>query len=154
MTTNQTMFHHVWPQHFYSHDGTCTRSSLCRIPLSLVEFHICYLLNRAIIHEMSALMTIFLCIIRYLHPLWISFSLYIVRGDDHMWHIFVYYAYSWPLYSYVFETPTCIFVVTCWALSLYWIDEFLVLPPGSSLLHFWDGYNVFWPSCYPSDLTH
>ena len=27
-------------------------------------------------------------------------------------------------------------------------------PPGSSLLHFLDCYNVFRPSCYPSDLTH
>ena len=38
---------------------------------------------------------------------------------------------------------------------MYCTNEWLVLPPRSSLLHFWDGlYNLFWPSCYPSDLTH
>ena len=37
----------------------------------------------------------------------------------------------------------------------YYVNEWLVLLPGSSLLHFWDGfYNVFQPSCYPYDLTH
>ena len=48
-----------------------------------------------------------------------------------------------------------VFAVTCIDLSLYYIDGWLVLPPRSSLLQFWDGfYNVFRPSCYPSDLTH
>ena len=65
-----------------------------------------------------------------------------------------YYAYSWPLYSYVYGTATSIFAITWWDLSLYCTNEWLVLPPGYLLLHFWDGYNVFWPSCYPSDLPH
>ena len=61
---------------------------------------------------------------------------------------FVYHAYSWPLYSYVSRTAICIFVVICRYLSFYCTDEWLVLPPRSSLLHFWDGfYNVFCPSC-------
>ena len=55
---------------------------------------------------------------------------------------------------FVFRTGTCIFAITCWDLSLYCTDEWWVLPHWSSLLHLWDGYNVFFPSCYPSDLTH
>ena len=88
MTSNQTMVHHVRPQQLYSCDGTCTRRSLRRIPLSLVAFHICYLLDRASIHEMSSLMIIFHCIIGYIHPLWIFSSLYIVHGNDHPWHLY------------------------------------------------------------------
>ena len=67
---------------------------------------------------------------------------------------FVYHAYSWPLYSYVYGTSICILAFICIGLSFYCIDEWLVLLSRSSLLHFWDGYNVFHPSCYPSDLTH
>ena len=89
MTNNQTMFHHVWPRHLYLHDGTCTCSGLRRRRLSLVEFHIGYILDHAIIYEMSALMTRFQFIIRYLHPLRIFFSLYIVCGDDHTWHFYI-----------------------------------------------------------------
>ena len=37
--------------------------------------------------------------------------------------------------------------VRCRYLSLYYTDEWLVLPPGSTLLHFWDYYNAFRPSC-------
>ena len=37
---------------------------------------------------------------------WSFWSIYIVRGDDHTFHI-VYHAYSWPLYSYVSGTVVC-----------------------------------------------
>ena len=83
------MDHHVRPRYLYLRDGICTHSSLCRRPLRLVEFHICYLLVHASIHDMLALMTRFQCITRYLHPLWRSCSLYIVRGNDHTWHLYI-----------------------------------------------------------------
>ena len=66
--------------------------------------------------------------------------------------------YTMPIHGHctlMYPILLHVFVVTCRDLSLYHIDEWLVLPPGSSLLHFWDGfYNVFQPSCYPYDLTH
>ena len=67
---------------------------------------------------------------------------------------FVYHSYSWPLYSYLYGTIICIFAFICRDLSLYYTNEWLLLTPGSSLLHFSDGYNVFHPSCYRYDLTH
>ena len=49
----------------------------------------------------------------------------------------------------------CSMYLQSYAEIYYCTDKWLVLPPRSSLLHFWDGfYNVFWPSYYPSDLTH
>ena len=39
--------------------------------------------------------------------LWRFWSMYIVRGDDHLYDI-LYHAYSWPLYSYVSGTTICI----------------------------------------------
>ena len=120
MTSNQMMVHHVRIQHLYSCDGTCTNNDLCRRPPSLVAFHICYLLDRASIYEMSTLMTRFQCIIRYLHPLWRPCLLYIVctRCIHSIWRAYftiyctwqlplmkyVYCAYSWPLYCYVSGT--------------------------------------------------
>ena len=89
MTSNQVMDHHVRPRHLYSRDGTCTGSCFHRRPPILVAFHICYLLDHANIYEMLALMTRFQYIIRYLHPLWRSCSLYIVHGNDHAWHLYI-----------------------------------------------------------------
>ena len=86
MISNQMMVHHLRPWHLYSRDGICTRSGLHRRPLSLVAFHMYYLFDHASIYEMLALITRFHYIIRYLHPLWRSCSLYIVHRDDHMWH--------------------------------------------------------------------
>ena len=153
MIGNHTMVHHVQPWDLYSHDGTCTHSGLRRIPTSLVAFHICYFL----------IMPVFIrCQLS-----WPDSS---VLSD-----IFIHYGYLVHYILYVAMT-TCdicllclfisivllciqgllhfIFVVTCWDLSLYCTDERPVFPPGSSLIHFWDWYNVFRPSCYPSDLTH
>ena len=83
------MAHHVQLQHLYSHDRTCTHSGFRRRHPILVAFHICYLLGRAIIHEMPSFMSRFRYIIRCLHPLWRSCPLYIVRGDDHIWHLYI-----------------------------------------------------------------
>ena len=128
MTSNQTMDYYVRPRHLYSHSRTCTHSSLCRRPSRLVASHICYLLDHASVHEISALMTWFqymsdissyygdldplyiLSDYGALDPLYIFIHFgdsdlsYIVRGDDHTCHIFVYHAYSWTLYSYVSRT--------------------------------------------------
>ena len=79
---------------------------------------------------------------------WRFWSMYIVRGYDHICDI-MHYAYSWPLYFYVSSTAICICShMQRLIIGLYWWMA------GSSSLHFWDGfYNVFRPSCYPSDLT-
>ena len=54
---SQMMDYYVRPRHLYSHSRTCTRSGLCRRPSSLVASTICYLLDHASVHEISALMT-------------------------------------------------------------------------------------------------
>ena len=53
----------------------------------------------------------------------------------------IYHAYAWPLYSYVSGTTVC----TCSHMQryLYCIVGWLVLPPGSSSLHFWDGLVMY-----------
>ena len=155
MTGIQMMDYYVWPRHINSHSRTCTCSGLCRRPSSLVAFHIFYLLNRASIHEISALVILILVIpvyIRYLHLLWRS------------WYI-VYCTWRWPhdtLYimhihghcTLMYPGLLYVFVVTCKDWLLYCTDEWLVLQYGSSLLHLWDGfYNVFRPSYYPFDVT-
>ena len=117
----------------YSHSRTCTCSSVCRRLHRLVEFHICYLLDRASVHEISSLVTWFQCMtdifnyygdldpfisssfmeimILCIYSSWRFWSIYIVHGDDHTCHI-LYHAYSWPLYSYVSRTTisTCSYV--------------------------------------------
>ena len=117
MTGNQMMDYYVQPWNIYSHTRTCTHSGLCRRPSILVAFHVCYLLDHANVHQISALVIWFQCIsdifINYgdLDPLYI----FIHYGDIyllyifvyHTWH-FVYHAYSWPLYSYVSGTTICI----------------------------------------------
>ena len=86
MTDNHMMFHHVRPQHLYSRDVTCTSDDLCRIPQSLVAYHICYFINRGNIYEISIFMPDF-NVPSYVPDVFIQYgdhtSLYIVRGDDH-----------------------------------------------------------------------
>ena len=89
MTSNQTMDYYVQPQHIYSHSRTCTHRGLYRRPLRLVEFHICYILDHASIHEMSALMIIFQCILDIFIHYGDLDPLYIVRGDDHTWNLYI-----------------------------------------------------------------
>ena len=98
----------------------------------------------------SAIMEIMILCISSTWRLW---SMYIVRGDEHLCDI-LYHACSWPLYSYVFGTAICICShMQRLIIVLYW---WMV---GSSTWFFitpllgWI-YNVFRPSCYPSDLTH
>ena len=93
------MVHHVRPQHLYSCDGTCTSGYLCIIPLILVAFHICYLLDHASIYEISALITRFHCTL-YVTYIFIQYEYLITLALM----TYVYYAYSWPLYYYVSRT--------------------------------------------------
>ena len=190
MTGNQTMDYYVQPPHIYLHSRTCTHSGLRRIPSILVAFHVCYHLDCATVHDISALMIWFQCIsdifIHYgdldplyifshygdLDPLYIfihygdldllyifihygdSNLLYIVHGDEHTCHI-LYIMYIHSHCTLMYTRLLFVFAVICRYLSLYCTDEWLVLPPWYSLLHFWDWfYNVFSPSCYPFYLTH
>ena len=177
MTGNQTIDYYVRPRHLYSHSRTCTRSGLCSI-----TFLICgiphmlppWLCQCSWDFSSHNLIIVY---VRYLQPLWRSWSimylqllwrsqstvyihhgdsdlLYIIRDDDHTCHVL----YIMPIHGHctlMYLGLLHVFAVTCRYLSLYCTHEWLVLPPGFSLLHLWDGfYNVFRPSCYPSYLTH
>ena len=150
MTGNQTMVHHVQLWHLYSCDGTCTSGDLCWRPSSLVAFHICYLVDRASTYEILDFMTRFHCTIWCIHLVWRPyFTVYCMWRWPLM--TYIYYAYSWPLYCYVSDTAmytsclqSCVAIYHCIILMSGWF-----FPPGSSLLHLWDYYNVFQPSCIP-----
>ena len=174
MTGNQTMDYYVRPWHLYSHSRTCTRSGLCRIPFRLVASHICYLLDCASVHDISSFVTWFQYMSYIsshygdLDPLYI-FSFH---GDHDPLYIFImeilsylYCTWQWPHMSYFvsclfmaivllciqdyymyLQSYAEIFVLYCWmASSSTW---FFITP-----LLGWT-YNVFWPLCDPSDLTH
>ena len=68
--------------------------------------------------------------------------MYIVHGDDHICDI-MYYAYSWPLYSYVSETAicTCSYMQSC-IIVLCLLDGWSSIWDPSSL-HFWDGLIMY-----------
>ena len=100
--------------------------------------------------------------VRYLQPLWRSWSimylqllrrswsivylhhgdsylLYIVRGDDHTCHIL----YIMPVHGHctlMYSGLLYVFAVTCRDWLLYYTDGWQVLPPGSSSLHLSDGF--------------
>ena len=142
MTGNQMMDYHVWPQHLYSHGRTCTCSISCRRPSSLVAFHICYHLDCASVHEISALVTWFQCMLDIFSFHGDSDLLYIVRGDDHTCHIL----YIMPIhghYTLMYLRLLYVFVAICRDWLLYYTDGWLVLPLGSSSLHFWDGFIMY-----------
>ena len=80
----------------------------------------------------------------------IHFILYVAMTTHDMLYIMHIHGQCTLMYSRLLH----VFVVTCIDLLLYYTDEWMVLPLGSSLLHFWYGYNVFRPSCYPYALTH
>ena len=103
--------------------------------------------------------------VSYLQPLWISWSiiylqfswrswsfvylhhgdfdiLYIVRGDDHTCHSL----YIMPIHGHcniMYLGLVYVFAVICKYWLWYYIDGWLVLPPGSSSLHFWDGFIMY-----------
>ena len=170
------MDYYVRPRHLYSHSRTCTRSGLCRRPSSLVASLICYLLDRAGVHDISALVTWFQYmsdISSYygdLDPIYI-FSHY---GDHDPLYIFimeiliyVYCTWRWPLMScfasYLVMAIVLLCIQDCY-MYLQLCAKFyhctmligwLVFHLGSFItpLLGWT-YNVFRPSYDPYDLTH
>ena len=93
MIGNQMMDYYIWPRHLYSHSRTCTHSGLCRILSRLVAFHICYLLDRASVGEISAFLTWFQCMLDI-------FSHY---GDLDPLYIFSFYGDLDPLYIFIMD---------------------------------------------------
>ena len=162
MTGNQTMDYYVWPQQLYLHSRTCTRSGLCRRPSRLVASPICYLLDRASVHEISALVT------------WFQYMSYIsIHYEDlDLLYIFSHHGDSDLCILYVAMTT---YVISCimpihghcslmYSGLLYVFAElyhctmlivWLVFHLGSFItpLLGWT-YNVFRPSYDPFDLTH
>ena len=164
MNGNQMMDYYVQPRHLYSHSRTCTHSRLCRRISRLVAFLICYLLDRASVHEISALVTWFQCMSDIfshygdLDPLYI-FSLH---GDhDHV------YVFIVEILSYLYCTwrrPHMSYFVSCIFMAIVLLcirdcyiylqlcaefDRCIVLigwlgfPLGSSSLHFCDGLIMY-----------
>ena len=157
MTGNQTMDYYVRPRHLYSHSRTCTRSGLCRRPSRLVASLICYLLDRAIVHEISSLVTWF----QYMSDisshygdldLLYTFSLCGDHGPLYIFImeilIYVYCAWRWPHMWYhvscLFMAIVLLCIRDCYmylqlCAELYHcivLIGWLVLPLGSSSLHF------------------
>ena len=158
------MDYYVRPRHLYSHSRACNHIKLCRIPSSLLAFHICYLLDCTIVHEISALVTWF----QYMSDISSHYgdldTLYIfsLHGDHYPLYIFImeiliyiYCTWWWPHMSYF---VSCLFhghctlmypillyllVVMCRVSILYCIVRWIVHPPGSSSLHFWDGLIMY-----------
>ena len=170
------MDYYFQPRHLYSHSRTCTHSGLCRRPSRLVASLICYLLDRASAHEISALVTWFL----YMSDISSHY------GDIDLLYIFIHYGDHGTLYIFIMEilsyvycmwrSPLMWYLVSClfmaivhlciWDCYMYlqlckefyyctMLIGWLVFHLGSFItpLLGWN-YNVFWPSNDPSDLTH
>ena len=176
MTGNQMMDYYVRPRHIYFHSRTCTRSGSCRRPSSLVAFQVCYLLDRANVHEISALVTLFQYMSDIsshygdLDPLYI-FSHYGDHGPLYIFImeilIYVYCTWRWPLMWYLVSCLFMAIVLLCiWDYYMYlqlcvelchctMLIGWLVFHLGSFItpLLGWT-YHVFRPSYDPSNLTH
>ena len=116
------MDYYVRPRHLYSHSRTCTHSRLCRRPYRLVAFHICYLLDCANVHDISALVTWFQCMsdifshYGHLDPLYI----FIFHGDHDPLYIFImdimiylHCMWWWPHMSYFVSCLFLAIVLLC-----------------------------------------
>ena len=176
MTGNQTMDYYVRPRHLYLHSRTCTRSSLCRRLSRLVASLICYLLDRASVHEISALVTWF----QYMSDISSHY------GDLDLLYIFSHFWRSWSfVYLHHGDSDLCIlymamttYVIFCIMpihghCTLMYLELLYVFVVCTELYHYsmvigwlvfhlgsfitplmgWT-YNVFQPSYDPSDLTH
>ena len=156
MAGNQTMDYYIRPRHLYSHSRTCTCSILCRRLSILVAFLICYLLDRASVHEISALVTWFQCLS----------DIFSFHGDLGHLYIFImeiliylYCMWWWPHMSYImpmhghctlmYTGLLYVLVVICRDICTILLDGWFFITP----LLGWT-YNVFHPSYHPSDLTH
>ena len=164
MTGNQTMDYYIQRWHLYSHSRTCTRIGLCRRPSILVASLICYLRDRASVHEISALVTWFQCVSDISNYYGDHDPLYIFIMEI---LIYVYCTWRWPLMSYF---VSCLFVAIvllciqdCYMyLQLYAELYHCTMLIGWLVFHLgffitpllgWT-YNVFRPSYDPSNLTH
>ena len=176
MTGNQTMDYYVRPRHLYSHSRTCTRSGLCRRPSRLVASTICYLLDHASVHGISALVTWFQCMSDI-------FSHY---GDLDPLYIFIFHGHHDPLYIFIMDILIYLYCtwwrthmsyfVSCLFMAIVLLcirDYYMYLQLYAELYHCtmligwlvfhlgffitsllgWT-YNVFQPSYNPSDLIH
>ena len=110
MTSNQTMDYYVRPQHLYSHSRTCTHRGLCRRLSRLVAFQICYLLDRASVHEISSLVAWF----QYMSDISSHYGdfdpLYIFIMEI---LIYVYCMWRWPFMSYFVSCLFMAIVLLC-----------------------------------------
>ena len=136
------MEYYVQPWHIYSHSRKCTHSVSCRRPSRLVASLICYLLDRASVHEILALVTWF----QYMSDISSHYGdlnlLYIfsLHGDHHPLYIFImdiliylYCTWQWPhmLFCIMPIHGHCtlmylgllyVFAVMCRVVSLYYAD--------------------------------
>ena len=122
MTGNQTMDYYVRTRHLYSHSRTCTHSGLCRRLSRLVASLIWYLLDRAIVHEISALVTSF----QYLSDISSHY------GDFDLLYIFSHYGDHGPLYISIMEIDLCILYV---AMTTYVISCIMPIHAHCTLMY-------------------
>ena len=66
----------------------------------------------------------------------------IVHGDDHTCHI-LYIMHIHGHCTLMYLGLLYVFAVICRDWLLYYTNGWLVLPPGSSSLHFWDGIIMY-----------
>ena len=130
-----------WWHHLYA--TTLIVAVFMRFHLSWLESSICQTFPATmeiLIYYISSpiLEIMVLCI----SSSWIFWSMYIVRRDDHICDI-MYYAYSWPLYSYVSRTAicTCSYMQIC-IIVLCWLGGWSSIWDPSSR-HFWDGLIMY-----------
>ena len=155
------MDYYVRPRHLYSHSRACSCSGLCRRLSRLAASLICYLLDHASVHEISALMTWFQYMsdisshygdldLLYLQPLWRSWSyVYLHHGDSDLcilcvamttyvisciMHIHGHCTLMYPRLLYVF-------IVICRVVLWYYADWVAGLPFGI-LHHFTFGMDL------------
>ena len=138
MTGNQTMDYFVQPRFLYSHSRTCTRSGVCRRPSILVVSIICYLLYRASVHEISALVTWFQCMPDI-------FSHY---GDLDPWYIFSFHGDLGPLYIFIMKI--LIYCILYVAMTTHVTIRISCLFMAIVLLCIWDCY-MYLQSCAEFD---
>ena len=176
MTGNEMMEYYVRPRPLYSHSRTCTRSGVCRRPSIFVASIICYLLDHAIVHEISALVNWF----QYMSNISSHY------GDLDLLYIFNHYGDHGPLYIFIIEILIYVYCTWRWPLMWYIVsclfmaivllcirDCYIYLQLCTELYHCtilngwlvfhlgffitpllgWT-YNVFRPSHDPFDLTH
>ena len=127
MTGNQMMDYYVRPRHLYSHSRTCTHSGLCRRPSRLVASLICYLLDRASVHEISALVTWF----QYMSNISSHY------GDLDLLYIVIHYGDRIPLYIFIMEILIYVYCMWRWPHMFYHVSCLFM---AIVLLCIWDCY--------------